>query len=256
MNLSRRIVAIGLTAAVALAACGGDDDGGSSETVPPAATDTTDTTDATDTTDTTDVTGDETADGAESPEVVPTIAPDLPEEFLEGTGRVAVVGEPLPAAPDEGDDPAIGMTAPLLVGQTFDGDWVTVDATVDGPTWMVFLAHWCPHCNDEIPVINQLRDEGRIPEGVNVVGVSTAFSPDRPNWPPGEWLDDLDWTFTAIPDGIDTERETYIAASDFGIGGFPYSILIDGDGTVTARWSGERPIDELESLLVDNLTLG
>ena len=242
MTFSRRIVAIGLTAAVALAACGGDDDG-SSETIPPAAT---------------DATGDDATDSTddESPEVVPTIAPDLPEEFLEGTGRVAVVGEPLPAAPDEGDDPAIGMTAPLLVGQTFDGDWVTVDATVDGPTWMVFLAHWCPHCNDEIPVINQLRDEGRIPEGVNVVGVSTAFSPDRPNWPPGEWLDDLDWTFTAIPDGIDTEQQFYIAASGFGIGGFPYSILIDGDGTVTARWSGETPIDELESLLVDNLTLG
>lgn len=237
MNRSRRIVAIGLTAAVALTACGGDDDAGSSTTVPiPSVT--------------------EPSDTSNSGGVVPTIAPDLPDDFREGVGPVAVLGEPLPPFPDEGADPAIGMTAPILVGETFDGDPVRIDASVDGPTWMVFLAHWCSHCNAEIPVINELRDDGRIPDGVNVVGVSTAFNPGQPNWPPGEWLDDKDWTFTAIPDGIDTVRETYIAAADFGIGGFPFSILIDGDGTVTARWSGETPIDELESRLTDNLSLG
>jgi thiol-disulfide isomerase/thioredoxin len=235
------IVAIGMVAAMALTACGGDDDTGSSATTstPASATDPTD-----------------PSDPSDPSEVVPTIAPDLPEEFLDGVGPVAVVGEPLPAFPIEGDDPAVGMAAPVLVGETFDGESIRIDATIDGPTWVVFLAHWCPHCNDEIPVINQLRDEGRIPEGVNVVGVSTAFNPGRPNWPPDEWLDDKDWTFTAIPDGIDIERETYIAADAFGIGGFPFSMLVDGDGTVTARWSGERPIDELESLVTSNLSLG
>jgi thiol-disulfide isomerase/thioredoxin len=256
VNLSRRITAIGVTGALVLSACGDDD--GSSATVPPVVTDATDGDTVDDTADDTADTVDDTADGTvdEPAGVVPTIAPDLPDEFLEGTGPVAIVGDPLPGYPDEGADPAIGMTAPVLVGETFDGESVTIDAAVDGPTWIVFLAHWCPHCNDEIPVINQLRDEGRIPEGVNVVGVSTAFSPDRPNWPPGEWLDDKDWTFTAIPDGIDTVRESYIAASGFGVGGFPFSVLIDGDGTVTARWSGERPIDEIESLLNDHLTVG
>lgn len=238
MKRSRSIVAAGVAVAMALTACGGDDSGSSATTI--AEPD--------------DPTG--TTSPSDPTEVAPTIAPDLPEEFREGVGPVAVVGEALPAYPEEGDDPAIGMTAPILIGETFDGGPITVDATVDGPTWMIFLAHWCPHCNDEIPVINQLRDEGRIPDGVNVVGVSTAFNPGRPNWPPGEWLDDMDWTFTAIPDGIDTQRETYIAAADFGIGGFPFSMLVDGDGTVTQRWSGERPIDELESLLTDNLTLG
>lgn len=236
MNLPRRLIAIGLTGAIALTACGGDDDESSATVPAPPATE---------------------PSGSDEPGgVVPTIAPDLPEDFLEGVGPVAVVGDPLPAYPETGVDPAIGMTAPVLVGETFDGEPVRVDAAVDGPTWVVFLAHWCPHCNDEIPVINQLRDEGRIPDGVNVVGVSTAFNPGRPNWPPGEWLDDLDWTFPAIPDGIDTGRETYIAAADFGIGGFPFSMLVDGDGTVVARWAGGRPIDELESLVASNLTIG
>lgn len=225
MNRSRRFVAIAIAGAMALTACGGDDDNGSSGTTTASASPT-----------------------------GPTIAPDLPEEFLDGVGPVAVVGEPLPPFPREGDDPAVGMTAPVLVGETFDGELVRIDAAVDGPSWVVFLAHWCPHCNDEIPVINQLRDEGRIPDGVNVVGVSTAFNPGQPNWPPGEWLDELDWTFTAIRDGIDVERETYIAADAFGIGGFPFSMLVDGDGTVVERWSGGRPIDELESLVTINLS--
>ena len=239
MKRFRRIVAISVVAAAAVSACGGDDDG-SADTSTPASP-----SEPTEPTDTSDPGG-----------VVPTIAPDLPDEFLDGVGPVAVIGEPLPPFPRDGDDPAVGMKAPVLVGETFDGEPTVIDATVDGPTWVVFLAHWCPHCNDEIPVINQLRDEGRIPDEVNVVAVSTAFNPGRPNWPPGEWLDEMDWTFTAIPDGIDIERETYIAADGFGIGGFPFSMLVDGDGTVTARWSGERSIDELESLLTNNLTLG
>lgn len=248
MKRSRRIVAIGLTAAVVLVACGGDDDTGSPATATSAGSvGQTDDGDAGTTT------------ASDLPDEVgagPTIAPDLPDEFREGVGPVDVIGDPLPAYPQEGPDPAIGMTAPILIGETFDGDPVRVDAAVDGPTWVVFLAHWCSHCNDEIPVINQLRDEGRIPEGLNVVGVSTAFNPGQPNWPPGEWLDDKDWTFTAIPDGIDTERETYIAAADFGIGGFPFSMMLDADGVVVARWSGSRQIDELESLVTSNLTLG
>ena len=100
-----------------------------------------------------------------------------------------------------------------------------------------------------------MRDDGRIPDGVNVVGVSTAYNPGRPNWPPDEWLADQDWKFPAINDGIDTAQETYIAASGFGIGGFPFSMLVDLDGTVTARWAGERSPDEIEALLNENLTL-
>ncbi len=249
MNARRRIMAIGLVTALPLTACGGDDD---SESVAPAP--------APESESTGDGGGSaedaSTDDAPSGGEPTPTIAPDLPDEFLDGVGPVVVVGETVPPyLLETEEDQAVGMVAPVLIGETFDGEPVRIDATVDGPTWMIFLAHWCPHCNDEIPVINQMRDDGRIPDEVNVVGVSTAYNPDRPNWPPDEWLEDLDWKFPAVPDGIDTVRETYIAAADFGIGGFPFSMLIDGDGTITARWSGERTADELESLLNDNLTL-
>jgi cytochrome c biogenesis protein CcmG, thiol:disulfide interchange protein DsbE len=247
----RRVVALGLTGLTVLvvAGCGGDDAG--STTTPTSTPTTTQTT----TTDTPSITN-TTAEPGDGP--VLTIAPDLPEEFLDGAGPVAIVGTPLPAYPESSDetDAAVGMTAPVLIGETVDGEPMTVDASVDGPTWVIFLAHWCPHCNDEIPVINQLRDEGRIPDGVNVVAVSTAYNPGRPNWPPDEWLAEKDWTFPAINDGIDTVAGVYIAADAFGIGGFPFSMLVDGDGIVTTRWSGEREPDELVALLEQNLPPG
>jgi thiol-disulfide isomerase/thioredoxin len=243
----RRPIALGALTVIALAACGGDDaaspDVSTSTTLAP----------ATPTSD--ESTGDSTAEStAPGGDVVPTIAPDIPDAWLPGVGPVAVIGDPLPRPPETGDDPAIGMLAPVIVAETVGGEPLTVDAAVDGPTWLVFLAHWCPHCNREIPVINELRDAGRIPEGVNVVAISTAFSPDRPNWPPAEWLADLDWTYTAILDGIDpTSQSPYIADAAFGVGGYPFSVVIGGDGRVVTRFSGEHDANELASLLDDAL---
>lgn len=237
MNVLRRSLIITVVAALAFAACGGDDEPVADEPSAP-----------------------EQPDGPpgtnEFGETLPTIAPDVPDAFLPGVGPASVVGDPLPLFPGDGQpDPAVGMTAPVLNAEAVGGQAVRVDATVAGPLWVVFLAHWCPHCNDEIPVINQMREDGRIPEDVTVIGISTAYSPERPNWPPDEWLREMEWAFPAINDGLDTVDETYIAASGFGIGGFPFSMLVDGDGTVTARWSGGRSADQLEALLNANLTL-
>lgn len=222
-----RIVGAVLAASLAIVACGGDDDDSS----PPAATDAQPPA-------ATDGTSDETG---------PTIAPDVPEEFLPGIGPVAIEGDPLPVLVEP--DPGEGVEAPVLVGETLEGEPIRVDASVDGPTWMVFVAHWCPHCNDEIPVINQLRDDGLIPDDLNVVAVSTAANPGRPNFPPDEWLDDMDWTYPAVLDGVDVATETWISADAYGLTGFPFSVLIDDDGTVVRRWSGQSEPDELLELI-------
>jgi len=41
----------------------------------------------------------------------------------------------------------------------------------------VFLAHWCPHCNREIPELNAWRDSGEVPADLQVVAVTTAVEP-------------------------------------------------------------------------------
>jgi thiol-disulfide isomerase/thioredoxin len=177
-----------------------------------------------------------------------TLAPDLPDEIDGEVGPVEVRGSALPplgqgTAPE--DDPALGMAAPVLIGTDFDGRPVRIDAASDGPTMAVFLAHWCPHCNAEVPRINDLRDDGRFPAGLDIVGVSTALNPGRPNYPPSEWFETMDWTYPVLVDGVDMGRGTFIAADAFGVDGFPFVALIDSAGEITARWSGESEPDEI-----------
>lgn len=177
---------------------------------------------------------------SEIPGPVSTVPADLPEQLVGQIGALDVTGEALPMF--EGDtatDPAIGSAAPVLVGTDFNGNAVRVDAATDGPTMLVFLAHWCPHCNAEVPVLNELRDAGSFPDDLNIIAVSTAVSPDRPNFPPSEWIDDVDWTYPVIADGVDMESGTYLGTTAYGLDGFPFVTLIDGDGNVAGRWSGE-----------------
>ena len=48
---------------------------------------------------------------------------------------------------------------------------------------VVVLAHWCPHCQRELPMLVDMIDVGDVPEGVSVVGLSTGISQLRPELP-------------------------------------------------------------------------
>jgi len=78
------------------------------------------------------------------------------------TRPVEVIGEPLPVYESSDADPAVGLTAPVLEGASFDGTPITIGGPTDGPTLVVFLAHWCPHCNREVPELIALNDRGGI----------------------------------------------------------------------------------------------
>jgi thiol-disulfide isomerase/thioredoxin len=222
---------------LALAGCGGDDD-------------------------------DDAAPSASEPESIPatpstpsfpppnaTVTSQLPDEVTAEMRPVEVRGESLPVleTKDIAADPARGMTAPVVIGEDFDSNPVRIDPAADGTTLAVFLAHWCPHCNREVPRINELRDDGLFPEGLNIVGVSTGINPNNPNWPPSEWFEEIDWSYPVIADSVDMARETFIAADAYGLDGFPFMVLMGADGTVLARWSGEVDKDELLERIEDNL---
>jgi thiol-disulfide isomerase/thioredoxin len=159
---------------------------------------------------------------------------------------VTLGGTPLVEKP-EGDDPAVGTPAPTLSGFAFDGTPVTVDPS-KGPVMLVFLAHWCPHCNREIPELLAWRDAGGVPEGLQVIAVTTAVAPDRDNYPPSEWIPNMGWTWPVIADSQDNE-----AAIGFGVSGFPFSVIIGTDGTVLGRSSGELGQDGIQAFVDDAL---
>ena len=157
------------------------------------------------------------------------------------TGTVTVSGNPLPQFTDTAGDPAVGMTLPTLEGHDQSGAPMTIGA--DGrPTMIMFVAHWCPHCQREVPVVQQWVDDGRLPEGVDLVSVSTAIDPNRPNYPPDAWLADEGWTAPVLVDADNS------AAQAVGLSAYPFFVAIDANGTVAQRTTGELTTDQLDAI--------
>jgi thiol-disulfide isomerase/thioredoxin len=141
-------------------------------------------------------------------------------------------------------DPAVGTPAPGLSGQGFDGDKVTIGGASDHPTLVVFVAHWCPHCQREVPLLVQWRADGTIPPDVDLVAVSTAVNPAYPNYPPSEWLDDVGWKDPVMADDADMT-----AAGAYGLSAYPYFVALDTEGNVVARDTGELTQDAVRQLV-------
>ena len=162
---------------------------------------------------------------------------------LEQTRPVSVEGTPLPPLAGDGADPAVGMPMPEVRGSTFAGRPVAI--VNDGrPKLVLFVAHWCPHCQREVPVLaDWLRSNGK-PAGVDLYAVATGTTPDRPNYPPSAWLQREGWTVTTLADDVNGR-----AAEAFGLAEYPFFVAVDSSGKVVARASGELSISSFERLL-------
>ena len=152
-----------------------------------------------------------------------------------------VDGTRLAELPDDVTDPAIGRLAPTLVGEDLDGDDVSLPSS-GKPTVVLFVAHWCPHCQAEVPVVQRWLDAGRKPTGVDLRAVATAMDQTRPNYPSSEWLEDEGWTSPILADGDNH------AASAYGLSAFPFWVAVGADGKVIERASGELTPDQIDAL--------
>lgn len=162
---------------------------------------------------------------------------------------VSVTGTALPPFTDDQVDVAVGMTAPQLVGQTFDGSSISVAPEGEQAYMIVFLAHWCPHCNAEIPRLVKWFESGQVPENLRVIGVSTAVASDRPNYPPSEWIVETKWPWEIMADSVEAT-----AAGAFGVSGFPFFVIVGSDGLVKVRQSGEVETEVLQQLVATALS--
>lgn len=168
---------------------------------------------------------------------------------LQQFSDITVNGDPLPGFQD-GADPAIGMMAPEVIGQGFNGNSVTTKT--DAPQMIVFLAHWCPHCQREVPLLVQWERDGQVPAGLEVMAVATATNPTNPNFPPSEWL--TREQFPALWPVMADDGENK-AGQAFGATGYPFIVLLDAEGKVVYRGSGEIPMEELTTVIKTTLGL-
>lgn len=159
---------------------------------------------------------------------------------VEIASTVTVSGTPLPSLTDSTKDPAVGTTAPTLTGVTFNRSPVTIGNTGQAHL-VIFVAHWCPHCQAEVPRIASLQKAGQIP--VPIVTVATGTDSSAPNFPPSAWLAREGWPYPVL---VDTKTDR--AATSYGLPGYPFLVFVDAHGKVVGRLSGEVAPSDLTKL--------
>ena len=155
---------------------------------------------------------------------------------------IGITGDPLPALGTAGDA-AVGQEIPTISGTDLSGDEITI-APGDGPMAIVLLAHWCHVCQAEVPVLVDYLDTTGMPDGVELVAISTSINEARSNYPPSAWLEREGWTApTLVDDG--TSR----ALQALGISAFPGFVFVDADGRVVTRTTGELPAATFDQIV-------
>ena len=161
----------------------------------------------------------------------------------EVAGSPEVTGDPLPQFPQNGDpaaDPAVDAQAPVTTGTDFDGEPVSIG---DGDAELiVFMASWCPACQAELPELVEWLDAGGLPDGVELVSVSTGLADNRPNWPPQDWFEREGYDHPIIVD----DAEGSIAHA-YGMSATPFWVALR-DGEVQGRIPGQLPMEQVQQI--------
>lgn len=152
-----------------------------------------------------------------------------------------ITGDPLPDYTPTAPDSALGLPAPEVRGTDFDGRSVAI--VNDGRMKVVlFLAHWCSHCQTEVPEVQDWIDGGGKPDNVDLYGVATAIEEEGSNYPPDAWLEREGWTSPVVVDTNDTVLRA------FGLTAFPTWVFINADGAVALRIGGAIGAEQLTAL--------
>jgi len=158
-------------------------------------------------------------------------------------GQVSVSGTALTPKPDSGADPMVGSVIPTVIGQQFDGKQLTI-APNGKPHIIMVVAHWCPHCQAEVPRIQGWLNASGMPADVELVTVATSNDPAKGNFPASDWLRREKWS---VPTIVDDKQNQ--AGAALGVSGFPYFLVTDAQGKVVYRTSGEKTEAEWNALL-------
>jgi thiol-disulfide isomerase/thioredoxin len=161
------------------------------------------------------------------------------------TAPVTVNGTPLPILSSEDKDPAVGMPFPEVSGtQVLNGQPLTIPPGGSRPKLVFYIAHWCPHCQREVPLLQSWIDQKSSSINADLFAVSTGVDQSRGNYPPAAWLTKEHWSVPTLADSPNDD-----AARAAGLGGYPFFVAVDKNGKVVKRFSGERSIAEIEGVI-------
>jgi cytochrome c biogenesis protein CcmG/thiol:disulfide interchange protein DsbE len=140
-------------------------------------------------------------------------------------------------------DPTIGTNAantgkafPEIALESLDGKTVSIGTSNGRPFIVNFWYSTCEPCKREMPALVAAREK----YGIDIIGVNPRDSADAAR----DFADDYGITYTLLRD---PNGASLVA---LGIGTFPMTYLVAGDGTILEQHAGEITADDLDRMLV------
>ena len=132
-----------------------------------------------------------------------------------------------------------GLYSPTVDGYDFSGQPLSIENN-GRPKIIIFLAHWCSHCQEEAKLLKKYFSIHGVSSDVDGYAIATAIDSNKPNYPPDKWLESESWPYQIISDTSDDS-----IAKAFGVNAFPYWVLVDSEGKVLSRVKGSLTENEI-----------
>ena len=140
----------------------------------------------------------------------------------------------------EGRTESVGeLYSPTVDGYDFSGQPLSIENN-GRPKIIIFLAHWCSHCQEEAKLLKKYFSIHGVSSDVDGYAIATAIDSNKPNYPPDKWLEKESWPYQIISDTSDDS-----IAKAFGVNAFPYWVLVDSEGKVLSRVKGSLTENEI-----------
>jgi peroxiredoxin len=144
----------------------------------------------------------------------------------------------------------VGTKAPNFTLTTLDGKRYQLSSLSGKPVLLEFFAVWCPHCQNEAPILNQI-DKNYGAQGLQTLAI--LANPYGKNYDTSGGNDlrvvtksDVTWfeqTFgVKHPTLIDPNFSTVNA---YGVSSYPTIYVLDKHGVITYAQSGDQPYSAL-----------
>jgi len=169
-------------------------------------------------------------------------APTFGGDGIPEVADVVVTGDALTSFTSPDEDESLGATAPVIKATSM-ASGTQIELGPGQARVLGFFAHWCPHCQAELPELTEWLRDNKLPPDTQFIAVSTAVSAERDNYPPSAWFLAEEWPAPVI---VDDEKSTLL--STFGFNGFPAFVAVDANGTVVGRLGGNVGAEGVQTL--------
>lgn len=142
-----------------------------------------------------------------------------------------------------------GQLSPDFVLNDTTGQVIALNSLRGQPVAVIFWASWCPHCQNEMPLMQDMYDK-YADQGLAVIGVNVPGLGGDTKDQALAFIDKHDITFPVV---FDEGGSVY---QQYQVQGVPNLFFIDRNGVVVANYPGAMDAQRLEDQVLQLLEEG